>query len=196
MTDRVPGRAPVVLDPPSPGVVDVVLSDDSALVTWTPIVYRFAPAPGVAPFQLVEDVAYTVPRGLLPEGPRVVVPAGTRSDGPTLGRYGHVAAGLMGVDSAYLYGGSWLHDWLLHLIGTGALDVPRRRADEVARLAWLSTPGLDADDAEEAYRAVRLGSLHAEWAGDRPGGPAVRTALRLAVRYAPRVLPAVVRLVR
>lgn len=182
-TPRLPVRLPELPPPPGAGVVDVA-PPPAGTVRWTPLVWSFDPEGDPArPFVLEQDATYTVPAGYLPARwrDRVTIPAGRRSDGPTLGRAGLVAAGVQGVDPYLLFAGSWLHDELLHLLAVDALRIPRSWADRLAYLAWLSTPGLDLDDAREAHLGVRLGTAHAE------AGPLLRLAVRLAGRVAPRL---------
>lgn len=162
---------------------------------WTPIVYEFDPAGEPArPFVLRDGVYFTVPSSALaprvawegpnpPETPHgyttFYVPSGHRSDGETMDAVASVLGGLFRVQRNRMVAGWWAHDALLDAIADG-LALAREGADRVARVVWLSTPGFDADDAEECYRAISLETA-------RQSGTLLGSALRVVARYAPRV---------
>lgn len=191
--------APTFRLPPNPGPVRWPLVGGhepwrAGGVAWTELVWAFddrTEGPGADPARplvLREDVRYTFPRGVFPDGRReLVVRAGHRSDGPTLGRGGHVAAGLMGIETVRLAPLFWAHDPILDGIADGSYPYTRAVADTAARYVGHSIRTLPPDDAEEVYLGVRLGSLHAEAvAGDR--GPVLRVVARHAPAIAHRIL--------
>lgn len=175
MTDPIPVRPPrpvEVLDPTLPRV-EVAEGEPGTPFACTPLVWAFDPWGDAERPLVLRDGAYVtvprrlVPRGLLDPGPNppevaddatvFYIPDGERSDGATLTRLGMVLGGVRNLAANLLALGFWPHDFLLRSIAEG-LDLPRAAADEVAYLGWLSTPGLDRQQARDCYAAVSANS--------------------------------------